>query len=650
MAALVDDSAVAYLVVVVATVAVVTTSGLIASRFFIRHAALRHGILLIALVCSLASPLIAWGFLAANTSVVEIPLFASEVTFSETMAAPRRSGSSSFRRDSELLNSLDDVQRAMGGARPASSGIGMRVACLWGWAIGALCLLLQFAWAALCLRKLRRLCYVPTDVALHQTLHEASRRVGLKYLPGVLVSRELRVPVVIGPLHPAVVFPEATLAGISRAAQSDVLVHELAHVVRRDHLVLLLQAAARVLFWPILTVHLLNRSLGIAREELCDNYVLLDSDPVTYGETLLRLGELALGMPCRPSSLGALHAHSALEGRVVRLLDPRRDTMTGLKRSARCALLVVFSCGTVLLCGMTLVGAQSGKTEGEETGKAKVETSRPDEKQDSPAEEVQTQSDSPEHGTDAGAIYRPLGRFRYGQSLVGGTGTKKWTSGATLATLPPDERGLSRFVFSFALDSNGPDLRDLRLVALDEHGNALTSVVTQSAAASATGTRNRVVTFVVAFKHSHDKVKELAIEERLPAGEQHSIRLETDSDGAKPTLQVVEGPFISGDDCSLEQPTDEEILEVVGKASGGRFGGSKGRARVTKEKIADYVDPPRFVPTIGQAQLHNIHYKCTVYFDQKGKPSVQSAGEKSRHRTVYINHAHFHLTGNQQRN
>ena len=35
-----------------------------------------------------------------------------------------------------------------------------------------------------------------------------------------------------------------------------------------------------------------------------------------------------------------------------------------------------------------------------------------------------------------------------------------------------------------------------------------------------------------------------------------------------------------------------------------------------KEQIADYVDPPRFYPLIGPAQLHHCHYKCTVYFTE----------------------------------
>ena len=41
------------------------------------------------------------------------------------------------------------------------------------------------------------------------------------------------------------------------------------------------------------------------------------------------------------------------------------------------------------------------------------------------------------------------------------------------------------------------------------------------------------------------------------------------------------------------------------------------RPRVlVKEKIADYVDPPRVMPLVGPVQLHHAHYKCTVYYTE----------------------------------
>ena len=83
-----------------------------------------------------------------------------------------------------------------------------------------------------------------------------------------------------------IVLPSGLSTTLGQAELRDVLVHECAHIVRRDQIVIVLQAVAYVAYWPIWPVHWLNRLLANAREEVCDNYVLARQQPVTYGETL----------------------------------------------------------------------------------------------------------------------------------------------------------------------------------------------------------------------------------------------------------------------------------------------------------------------------------------------------------------------------
>lgn len=51
------------------------------------------------------------------------------------------------------------------------------------------------------------------------------------------------------------------------------------------------------------------------------------------------------------------------------------------------------------------------------------------------------------------------------------------------------------------------------------------------------------------------------------------------------------------------------------------------------EKIADYTDAMRFVPLVGDAQLHHTHYRCTVLSKATEVPA----------REIYVDHMHFHL-------
>jgi hypothetical protein len=63
------------------------------------------------------------------------------------------------------------------------------------------------------------------------------------------------------------------------------------------------------------------------------------------------------------------------------------------------------------------------------------------------------------------------------------------------------------------------------------------------------------------------------------------------------------------------------------------------------EKVVDQVDPPRFFPLVGPAQLHHCHYKCTVYFDNiiHWVFLVEFEFRCSRSAVVYLDRDHLHL-------
>ena len=116
------------------------------------------------------------------------------------------------------------------------------------------------------------------------------------------------------------------------------------------------------------------------------------------------------------------------------------------------------------------------------------------------------------------------------------------------------------------------------------------------------------------------------------------------------------GPLTSGGPAvALDPPSDDEVwwaLERANSVQGGfPFLNEKQRNNVTivKEKIADYVDPPRVVPLIGPAQLHHAHYKCTVYYTERnivGWPIPHTLEDEDAVEVLYIDHNHFHMVGN----
>ncbi|MCS7046101.1 MAG: hypothetical protein NZO58_07075 [Gemmataceae bacterium] len=66
---------------------------------------------------------------------------------------------------------------------------------------------------------------------------------------------------------------------------------------------------------------------------------------------------------------------------------------------------------------------------------------------------------------------------------------------------------------------------------------------------------------------------------------------------------------------------------------------------VQYEKIADVIDPPRFFPLIGPAQVHHCHWKCTVYYTETVESCYPFPYQLKRRRSevVYIDMDHLHL-------
>ena len=116
------------------------------------------------------------------------------------------------------------------------------------------------------------------------------------------------------------------------------------------------------------------------------------------------------------------------------------------------------------------------------------------------------------------------------------------------------------------------------------------------------------------------------------------------------------GPLTAGGPAvALDPPSDDEVMLAFERArpvEGGLpllYEVQRNNVRIVKEKIADYVDPPRFIPTVGPAQLHHAHYKCTVYYTEIkriGWPIPHTLKDEDAVEVIYIDHNHFHMVGN----
>jgi beta-lactamase regulating signal transducer with metallopeptidase domain/thiol-disulfide isomerase/thioredoxin/uncharacterized GH25 family protein len=361
-----------------------------ASWLLPRKPATRHLVLVSALICCLAMPVLAAVFTASGLTLISIPLLPAGTDREVGRLQPdwlrndrpgTKTQGSSFefvaqqydqltigldqadktdqhvKKPAETLaaNATERQTRVEPEQRRAGDRAGSpapyRVAAtllLIVWGCGSLRLLLSLSRSCLELHRLRRLSSPPRDDSLGLMLDDVCRALEVRRRPLVVVSQRATMPFAAGLQHPAVVLPERLMRAVNGEQMRDVLVHEVAHVLRGDHLIVFLQELARALYWPIVPLHGLIRELGRAREELCDNHVLRGRDALSYGETLLHLAELSMkGRPPRVS-VGILHWKGELERRIAGLLDERRSTTTRSNRSLAFLIILLFvGCGTI---------------------------------------------------------------------------------------------------------------------------------------------------------------------------------------------------------------------------------------------------------------------------------------------------------------
>jgi beta-lactamase regulating signal transducer with metallopeptidase domain len=160
------------------------------------------------------------------------------------------------------------------------------------------------------------------------------------------VSDRVSVPTAVGLFCPAVVLPAWALSDLAASDLNSVLVHELAHLRRRDDWTNLLQKVVRAVFFFHPAVWWIESRLSLEREMACDEHVLANSeDPRAYAECLVSLAERGFLHRAVMMAQGAVNRVRECSARVTQILA------NGRPRTARASRLALISAasGSVLM-------------------------------------------------------------------------------------------------------------------------------------------------------------------------------------------------------------------------------------------------------------------------------------------------------------
>ena len=196
------------------------------------------------------------------------------------------------------------------------------------------------------IHQLRETCILLDDSTLHSLLRETLTRYRAKRSVTLYTSEQVRVPIAIGLMTPAIVFPQWTLEELSPSELSQILVHELEHLRRRDDWTNLVQHLVKAVFFFHPAIWWIERKLTLEREMACDDAVIAEtSSPRTYAECLAHLAEKSFLLRSLELAHAALGRIRQVSTRITRILDGNRTAQDPGRWQPAVVLVGVFAIG-----------------------------------------------------------------------------------------------------------------------------------------------------------------------------------------------------------------------------------------------------------------------------------------------------------------
>jgi beta-lactamase regulating signal transducer with metallopeptidase domain len=235
-----------------------------------------------------------------------------------------------------------------GNAAAVNSHAVVTVSTSWAWYI-------FLVWAVIAFASLARVALATIQV---RRLRAESAPVDIQTLPAelqsliddfqrfrpvrLLVSRRLEVPTAIGFHKPAIILPAWLLESTPPEELKYILLHELAHLRRRDDWTNLAQKVLKALLFFLPSVWWIERRLTLDREIACDDAVLAHSGtPRGYAACLARVAEKSFLRRQLALAQAAVGRMRQLTVRVAMILDPNRPRATHLWKPAIPVVIVV---------------------------------------------------------------------------------------------------------------------------------------------------------------------------------------------------------------------------------------------------------------------------------------------------------------------
>ena len=204
------------------------------------------------------------------------------------------------------------------------------------------------------LSYLRKTAVFEVDDEWKDKIAVLAKKLGIKQIIGIAESNLTKVPLVIGHLKPLILIPVGLLTAIQPKQIEAILIHELAHIYRRDYLVNILQSFMEIMFFFNPAVLWLSALIRTERENCCDDIAIKEtSSKINYISALVSCQEYQLAAP---DFAMAFSKKGELKNRVQRLVYNSNQSLNKLEKSMIALCIVAVGFGLLAFSKVKKIG------------------------------------------------------------------------------------------------------------------------------------------------------------------------------------------------------------------------------------------------------------------------------------------------------
>jgi bla regulator protein BlaR1 len=187
-----------------------------------------------------------------------------------------------------------------------------------------------------------------TRLKIHQTI-------------SLLESTLVKVPVVVGFLKPVILIPAGMLIQLSPVQVESILVHELAHIHRRDYLINMLQNLADVVYFFNPSFLWISSLIRNERENCCDDIAIRETKSrKQFVEALVSFHEYSKSAPGYALSFAA--KENQLVNRVKRIVNKKNQSLHPVEQFILAGGLFVLCAAGITISNSRAAGTTKKKT------------------------------------------------------------------------------------------------------------------------------------------------------------------------------------------------------------------------------------------------------------------------------------------------